>query len=255
MDKMDPDLQELIQSYFDCGWEEYENDPRVKETVAEMKELSDTYLKVKSSKSGDNMVATLAMESELKRLSGELRKTVNKLKLENEDQELEMSNTDEAVETETESEEVKPTKKKSTNLSTIAVGISFLALIVGGASVFLSGSNNVSKEEFETYKSSVIKSVMKEVQDENRTMRADVEAFRTEMAALKQEVESTKLILSANQEEFSDKLAAQASELNSKLVVLQASLKRSSGPAKKLTAPSLKSKTPIAPSRKKATKR
>lgn len=254
------DVHALIASYFDVGWEPYESDPKVNEIITEMKKLSDIYLKAKNSKSGDHMVASLAMEAELKRLKAELIEAVDAASeasgtvgestvVENidlgepEDAGAEVAEeiseeSDEANIEEDEEEEtpqpkarlVKESGAKKDKFSMIALGLSVIALLASGAVLFLS-SDNVTKLQFEEYKSGAHSTVMKDVTEATQSVRDELDTFKKDAEAIRIDVAALRAEAGANKQELLDKLQAQSDELGVRIAALQSTLKKA--PAKK----------------------
>ena len=253
MDSMNTDLQALIQSYFDCGWEEFETDPQVKITITEMKGLADMYLKTKSSPGPNSTVTGIALEAELKRLKAELTDRVETLKNE---KESEITEEEEEEEEQIEKVEVRTVKVKSKTdkLPLIALVTSVIAIVLSALSLFWSSQNSLSREDFETYKLESRQSVTKTVSDANQLDRNDIGNMQGSLLSMRQELEASKQEVSALKLEMFEKLATQASEFNLKIASLLSSLKKS--PPKPLakpkpTAPAPKAKTAPAKTLKK----
>ena len=264
MDSMDTDLQSLIASYFDCGWEEFENDPKVKDIIIEMKGLADIYLKTKSSKNS-SMVTTIAMEAELKRLRAELVKRVEKLKKDKDskqpveevaqvkEQEVEVE--EEIVDDEPVVEMKLPKKKSSSSdkLPAIALGSAILAILLSAAS-FFSSKDKMSRDEFNDFNRTTRESIMKDVGATNQSDRTDIEALQGSLQVLRQDLEASKQELASIRAEMDQRLNAQETHLNAKISSLQESLKKSQKKAPVAAAKTKAAPLKTAPAKAKTTK-
>ena len=251
MEAMDNDVQKVIQSYFDCDWEQFEDDAKIQEIIQEMKSLADMYLKTKSSKAADTMTASIAMEAELKRLKGNLLHRITQLKIESEKNPV--SETEEQEEEEEVVEDVsspettfESPRSSSPSSSKLPLIFSVLALLSGLGAFYWAFEMSASKSDLADIRQTTVDSVMKDVNATVDGSRADIEGMKAEIQLLKQELEATKLEVAVAKQESTDKVQALKNEYDLRLTALQSSLKKPAAQPKPAVKPTTKSK-PVLP--------
>jgi hypothetical protein len=231
MEEMDTDIQKVVQSYFDCDWEQFEDDARIQEIIQEMKSLADMYLKTKTSKAGDTMTASIAMEAELKRLKGNLLHRITQLKIESEknptanpDQEIEVHENEATVEEVSPDQEQTVTQHNSS--SKLPLILSAFALLSGMGAFYWALEMSASKSDLENIRQTTVDSVMKDVNATVDGSKADIEGMKAEIQLLKQEVEAAKLEVAVAKQDATDKILAQKNEFDLRLAALQSSVRK-----------------------------
>jgi len=243
MEAMDNDVQKVIQSYFDCDWEQFEDDAKIQEIIQEMKSLADMYLKTKSSKATDTMTASIAMEAELKRLKGNLLHRITQLKIESEKSPV--SETEEQEEEEEVVEDVsspetsfEAPRSSSPSSSKLPLILSIVALLSGLGAFYWAFEMSASKSDVANIRQTTVDSVMKDVNAAVDSNRTDMEGIKAEMQLLKQELEATKLEVAVAKQDSTDKVQALKNEYDLRLTALQNSLKKPQRPVSKPVAKS-----------------
>jgi phage shock protein A len=230
MDEMDKDVEQLVQSYFDTGWEEFEDNAKVKEIVAEMKNLSEMYLKVKASDAEDSVANAKGLEAQLQRLKDELTKTVTKLR--------KNKKSKPEVEYGGEMESFDGASEKSVNskLPLIALALSVIALAVAAAAIYLTPGDYASTAELAVLKKTVQQSVGQD-SEAKEAVRTELDTLKTEIESLKQDIETAKLNQNIAIQENADRISGELNKMNLRLGSLQDNLKKGSKPSAKPSKP------------------